>query len=86
VSGGVQVCQIDEHRYRPQQTYNFSRIPYTVPSLDERTTRTLARPFFAVGAKSYFNDRTYVKSEFLTAVNSTGFSHATIRIGFGFDF
>jgi hypothetical protein len=86
VSAGMQIGVIDEHRYRYPQTYTSNRVPYNVPALDERSTHTLARPFFAVGAKSYFNERTYVKSEFLMAAHSGGFSHATLRLGFGFDF
>jgi hypothetical protein len=40
----------------------------------------------AVGAKSYFNERTFIKSEFSAAVGGGGFSHAILRLGFGVDF
>jgi hypothetical protein len=86
VSAGVQVGVANDHSFRTAQTYTINRIPYTVPALDERTTSALVRPFVAVGAKSYFNDRTFVKSEFSTAVAGSGLSHAILRLGFGFDF
>ena len=86
VSGGVQVGAARDHRFRTPQTSTVNRITYTVPALDERTTSALVRPFVAVGAKSYFNERTFIKSEFSIAVAGSGFSHAILRLGFGFDF
>ena len=40
--------------------------------LDTRTTTTLVRPFVAVGAKTYFNERTFIKSEFALAAGTSG--------------
>lgn len=86
VSGGVQAGLIHEHRYRDRQTNTINRVSYTVPAFDARTTETLLRPFLAAGCKSYFNDRTFVRSELAIAVGPSGFSHATVRLGFGVDF
>ena len=86
VAGGVQVGYLREHRYRDQQTYALNRVSYVVPALDERSSELLVRPFVAVGAKSYFNRQTFVRSELIAAVSSHGFSHAAIRLGLGVDF
>lgn len=86
VSAGVQIGATNDHLHRSAQTYTVNRVPVTVPGIDTSTTSTAARPFVAVGAKSYFNERTFLKSEFSTGVNGNGFSHAVLRLGFGFDF
>jgi hypothetical protein len=86
VSAGAQAGWSREHRVRPVTTYTANRVQYTIPELDERTTSALVRPFVAAGSKSYFNERTFIKSELLVAAGPRGFSHATLRIGFGADF
>ncbi len=86
VSGGLQVAAATNHRYRDAETYTINRVTYTVPKLDQRSTDVVVRPFVAVGAKSYFNERTFIKSEFSAAVSGAGFSHAILRLGFGVDF
>ncbi len=86
VSAGAQFGVSSDHMYRERETYTINRISYTVPALDTRTTTTLVRPFVAVGAKSYFNERTFIKSEFALAAGSSGISHGILRLGFGFDF
>ena len=86
VTGGVQVATAADHRYRSATTYTLNRQTYTVPGLDQRSTDVLIRPFVAVGAKSYFNERTFIKSELALAARNTGFSHAILRLGFGVDF
>jgi len=86
VSAGLLVGWTEQHRHRDTRIYTANRIPYTVPALDERLTTTLVRPFVAAGSKSYFNERTFIRSEFTAAVDQRGFSHATLRLGFGVDF
>ena len=54
-------------------------------AIDDETS-ILPRPFAAIGCKSYFNDRVFVRSELLTAVGPAGYSHLTIRVGVGVDF
>jgi len=49
-------------------------------------THLQVRPFAAVGCKSYFNQRTFMKSELLFSSGPHGFSHAMLRAGFGIDF
>ena len=43
-------------------------------------------PHAAYQLESYFNERTYIKSELSFAFNGSGVSHSILRIGFGFDF
>jgi hypothetical protein len=86
VSAGVALVRQAEHSIRPQHLVTLSRIPYEIPAIDQRTTKLFARPFVATGWKSYFNERIFIRSEVLIAVKPEGFSHATMRIGAGFDF
>jgi hypothetical protein len=76
----------EEHSIRPRHLVTLNRIPYEIPAVDERTTTVFARPFIAGGWKSYFNERVFIRSEVLVAMRRDGFSHATMRIGAGFDF
>jgi len=86
VSAGIAVMRQDEHSVRPAQVATINRVPYTIPAVDERATRVVARPFVAAGWKSYFNERVFIRSELLVAARRDGFSHATMRVGAGFDF
>lgn len=86
VSAGLHVGSGHDHAYRNQLTHTANRVTYTIPAIDTETTTVLVRPFFAVGAKSYFNERTFIRSEFAGVVGSKGLSHGTLRLGFGFDF
>jgi hypothetical protein len=86
VSAGVAVIREEEHSIRPRHLVTLNRIPYEISAVDERTTTVFARPFIAGGWKSYFNERVFIRSEVLVAMRRDGFSHATMRIGAGFDF
>src|SRR5262245_14438977 len=86
VSAGAEAGTASDQRHRYAETGTFNRTTYTIPALDSEATNELGRPFVAVGTKSYFNERTYIRSEFATAFGASGFSHAILRIGFGFDF
>jgi hypothetical protein len=86
VSAGVAVMREYEHSIRPRHLVTLNRIPYDIPAVDERSTTVVARPFIAAGWKSYFNERVFIRSEVLVAMRQDGFSHATMRIGAGFDF
>jgi hypothetical protein len=83
VSAGLGLSSISEER----TVYSFittSRVNQPPVVSHERYLRV--RPFVAAGYKSYFTERAFMKSELLFAVRSFGFSHATLRIGFGVDF
>ena len=84
VSVGISAATI----YEETETYYYGTNNGPPFGTVVRTTRRYGetRPFFAAGYKSYFNERTYMKSELLIAIDQVGASHGTIRIGFGFDF
>ena len=86
VSAGVRVTSFNEET----QTYTSSvniQPPYVSPTLSTSSRRyTEAEPFVALGYKSYFNERAYMRSDFLIAFDKNGFSHGTLRLGFGIDF
>jgi hypothetical protein len=86
VSAGVAVMREEVHSVRPAHTVTLNRVPYTIPAVDDRTATVSARPFVAAGWKSYFDERVFIRSEVLVAMRRDGFSHATMRIGAGFDF
>jgi hypothetical protein len=83
ISAGVQVTSFSEETQTYVYNTNFSTPPTHTSS---SRTYTEARPFVAAGYKSYFNERVYLRSEILASFDTDGFSHATARLGFGFDF
>src|SRR6266542_5234255 len=86
LSAGARMTWQTEHTVRYPQTFTVNGVTYRVPPVDERYTAQLTRPFVAGGFKSYFNERTFMRSEALIALGPHGFSHATLRIGAGIDF
>jgi hypothetical protein len=57
-----------------------------VPALDRTDMSVAARPVVAAGYKSYFNERTFMRTELQTSFGRGGGPHPALRIGFGFDF
>src|SRR5262245_2006672 len=86
LSGGVRVIRQEIHTERYASTLTIRGVRYTVPAIDEHDTSVIARPFVAVGCKSYFNRWVFMRSEWLVALGPRGYSHSTLRIGAGFDF
>jgi len=83
VSAGVHLTSFVEETQTSVYNSSFS----TAPTISSSSRKYMeARPFVAAGFKSYFNDRLYMRSEILAAFDQDGFSHATARLGFGFDF
>ena len=86
LSAGVRTTWQAEHLVRVAQTIRFRGVEYAIPGLDERRSSVMARPFVAVGCKSYFNSRVFMRPEVLVAFGPSGYSHSTWRIGAGVDF
>jgi Outer membrane protein beta-barrel domain len=86
VSAGARIGFLDTHVTRYPQTYTQNRITYTVPSLDRTDSTIVVRPMVAAGFKSYFNERTFMRTEGMTSFGADGSPHLAARIGFGFDF
>lgn len=87
VSGGVRlsVLGIDSTRY-PWAFIPGNYTQIDVPSDERRSVELRARPFVALGSKSYFNDRVFVRPEIAVAVNSSGLGQVGARLGVGVDF
>lgn len=86
VSAGARVSFLETRSTRYAQTYTQNRITYSVPPLDHTEFTVFARPVVAAGYKSYFNERTFMRSEVLASFGADGSPHPDLRIGFGFDF
>lgn len=67
------------------ETYSGFNYPTPVQTSGKQTSLQV-RPFGALGFKSYFNERWFMRTEFLLALDPHGVSHGTARIGFGVDF
>ena len=86
LSAGVQTIWQSEHIVRAAQTIRPRTVDYVIPGIDEHTSSVMARPFVAVGCKSYFNNRVFMRPEVLVAFGPSGYSHSIWRIGAGIDF
>jgi len=89
VSGGARIglLQIDSRRqsYLPSFPGNVYR-PSPIEPLDRHSSQIRVRPFVAVGSKSYFNERSFVRPEMVLGFNSHGLSQFGGRLLFGLDF
>jgi hypothetical protein len=81
VSAGVRVTAVSDET----QTFVYSPT-YSATSVSTTSRVSEVRPFVAVGYKSYFNERAYMKTDALLAIDTKGISHGTLRAGFGIDF
>jgi len=81
VTTGLRLAILPEHR----ETYSFDNFVSRIETSVKQTSLQ-ARPFGAVGFKSYFNERWFMRSELLVAWDAHGVSHGVGRIGFGIDF
>jgi hypothetical protein len=86
VSGGVNLGWVGEHRFRDELTTTDKRRQYAIARVDEHDTSLLIRPIVVTGCKSYFNERTFLRTEALVAFGPGGVAQATFRIGAGVDF
>ena len=90
VSAGFRLGWLGEHRFRAQGTSTFVergvRYTFNVPMVDARNTSLLVKPLVAGGFKSYFNERTFIRSEILITFGSHGPTDVTFGLGIGVDF
>jgi hypothetical protein len=59
---------------------------YSIPPINTHDSELYVRPFLAAGFKSYFSERTFLRSELSTAYTRRGLSQLTLGLGFGVDF
>jgi hypothetical protein len=88
VSIGARVGLFDLHTYTTRYLYGSPATPYpAVPAPTEGRDRAVrVRPFVAIGSKSYFSERVFIRPEMLIAANGDGVSQFGLRLGVGFDF
>lgn len=86
VSAGARIGFLQTHATRYSQTYTQNRTTYTVPALESTDSTVIVRPMVAAGFKSYFNERTFLRTEGMTSFGADASPHLAARIGFGFDF
>jgi hypothetical protein len=88
VSAGARVGVGTSHRTRDgfATVYTRGAASYPIPALDERRVILQVRPFAAAGFKSYFTERTFVRSELAAAFGSRGVRQLSLGLGFGVDF
>lgn len=88
VSAGVRmgVLDIDSTRYRWGYIAGTSFTQVEVPADPQHLVEFRARPYVAIGSKSYFNERVFVRPELAAALSSSGLSQVTLRMGVGVDF
>jgi hypothetical protein len=58
----------------------------SIPAVERHEQVVRVRPFAAAGFKSYFNERTFIRSELSMAFDGEGLEHVAIGLGFGVDF
>ena len=87
VAGGVRlsVLGIDSTRY-PWAYIPGNYTQVGVPSDQRHSVELRARPFVALGGKSYFNERVFIRPEIAVGVNSHGLGQVGLRLGVGVDF
>jgi opacity protein-like surface antigen len=89
VSAGVRTSIFDRHKVRNPSAWVSDRFlsrEYPIPPLDTRDRDVQTRPYVAAGFKSYFDERTFIRSELSTAFSDRGPVHWALRLGFGIDF
>jgi len=86
VSGGARIGFLEAHSTRFPQTNTLNRLSYSVPALDSTDSTIVVRPILAAGFKSYFNERTFMRTEAQASFGADESAHLALRIGFGFDF
>lgn len=67
-------------------TEGNSARPYYRAPLERQLSELIFRPYIAAGAKFYFNERAFIRSELALGFWSSGLSQWTLRAGFGSDF
>jgi hypothetical protein len=90
VSAGAGIAIGSSHKSRDGFATGSTRgggiVSDPIPPVDERRTVVDVRPLLAAGFKSYFNERTFVRSELSTAFSARGVTQVSLGLAFGVDF
>jgi len=83
---GARIGFLDTHSTTSPQTFTQNGVTSIAPSLDRTDSAVFVRPVAAAGFKSYFNERTFLRTEGAAMFDAHGSPHLALRVGFGFDF
>jgi hypothetical protein len=89
VSAGARVGILDRESFRSPYLYYFDNTVYRaipIPPEQHSDIAVRVRPFVAVGSKSYFSERVFIRPEMIVAFNPSGLSQFGLRLGMGIDF
>jgi hypothetical protein len=89
LSVGARTGFVSIHKVRDTSLTIYNgrvRVDYQLPPFESRETHVQVRPFLAGGFKSYFTERTFVRSEVSAGFSDRGLSQFAVRLGFGVDF
>jgi hypothetical protein len=89
VSAGARIGVGSSHLTRESYyatSYPRGVVTSPIPPREERRTILQARPFASAGFKSYFTERSFLRSELSAAFGSRGLAQLSIGLGFGVDF
>jgi hypothetical protein len=86
LSAGARISLLDTHSTSYPQTFTQNGVTYTSPAIDRTGSAVFVRPVAAAGFKSYFNERTFLRTEAAAMFDPHGSPHVALRVGFGFDF
>ena len=86
LSAGARISLLDTHSTSYPQAFAQNGVTYSSPAIDRTGSAVFVRPVAAAGFKSYFNERTFLRTEAAAMFDPQGSPHVALRVGFGFDF
>jgi hypothetical protein len=87
VSAGARVGLLSFHRHETRYLYSSRAAPpLPEPPRESDGLDLRVRPFVAVGSKSYFSERVFMRPELMVALGERGVTQVGLRLGIGIDF
>ena len=87
VGARVGLLDITQSRWPRADVFADGRfVSYAIPALDRHFTDIRVRPYAALGSKSYFSERIFVRPEVMLAFGNRGLGQYALRVAFGVDF
>ena len=87
VGARVGLLDINQSRWPRADVFADGRyVSYAIPALDRHFTDVRVRPYAALGSKSYFSERIFVRPEVMLAFGNRGLGQYALRAAFGVDF
>lgn len=87
VGARVGLLDINQSRWPRADVFADGRyVSYVIPAIDRHFTDVRVRPYAALGSKSYFSERIFVRPEVMLAFGNRGLGQYALRVAFGVDF